>query len=60
MDELTGAVVRIIGIDFPTPTTTQRSGQHLLVVSRDDAPLVLPGRVWAGRVTSRSDARLVA
>ena len=53
VDELTGAPIRVIGVDFPTPTT-QRTGQHLLVVSREDAALVRPGRVWAGQVVSGS------
>ncbi|MBQ0893608.1 hypothetical protein KBX37_10965 [Micromonospora sp. U56] len=53
VDELTGAPIRVIAVDFPTPTT-QRTGQHLLVVSREDAALVRPGRVWAGHVLPES------
>ncbi|MEH0818941.1 MULTISPECIES: hypothetical protein [unclassified Micromonospora] len=53
VDELTGAPVRVIGVDFSTPTT-RRTGQHLLVVSREDAALAHPGRVWAGHVLPES------
>ncbi|MER6593801.1 hypothetical protein ABT214_18495 [Micromonospora purpureochromogenes] len=53
VDELTVAPVRVIGVDFPTPTT-QRTGQHLLVVSKEYAALAHPGRVWAGHVLPES------
>ncbi|WP_346536553.1 hypothetical protein [Micromonospora sp. DPT] len=53
VDELTGAPIRVIGVDFPTPTT-QGTGQHLLVVSREDAALAQPGRVWAGQLVCGS------
>lgn len=45
VDETTGRPVDVLGMDFPTPRT-RRTGQHLLIVSRADAELVAPGRIW--------------
>ncbi|WP_320065017.1 hypothetical protein [Micromonospora sp. RTGN7] len=45
VDEMTGRPVHVLGVDFPTPRT-RRTGQHLLIVSRDDIELVTPGRTW--------------
>ncbi|MEH0935247.1 hypothetical protein [Micromonospora psammae] len=50
VDELSGERLRVLGVDFPTPRT-RRTGQQLLVVAREDAALVAPGRVWTAPST---------
>jgi hypothetical protein len=34
----------VLGVDFPTPRT-ERTGQTILVVDRDDADYAQPGRI---------------
>jgi hypothetical protein len=53
VDDLTGQPLRVLGIDFPTPKT-QRTGQHLIVVDREDAALVTPGRIWTVHPSAHS------
>lgn len=45
IDRETGRVVRVLGVDHPTPRT-RRSGETILVVDRADAECATPGRVW--------------
>jgi hypothetical protein len=44
-DVETGHVLRILGVDHPTPRT-RRTGQAILVVDRADAAYVTAGRTW--------------
>ncbi|WP_433299167.1 hypothetical protein ACQP2F_45465 [Actinoplanes sp. CA-030573] len=44
-DDASGRVVRVLGVDNPTPRT-QRTGETILVIDRDDADLVEVGRLW--------------
>ncbi|WP_405113081.1 hypothetical protein OG559_05465 [Micromonospora sp. NBC_01405] len=53
VDEVTGRPVHVLGVDFPTPRT-RRTGQYLLVVSREDSELVTAGRTW---VSPRASAK---
>jgi len=45
LDEQTGARLRLLGIDFPTPRT-RRTGQAVFVLDRKDAGYAQAGRVW--------------
>lgn len=44
-DAATGHLLRILGVDHPTPRT-RRTGQTILVVDRQDAAYVEAGRIW--------------
>ena len=45
VDEQTGARLRLLGIDFPTPRT-RRTGQAVFVLDRLDAAYACAGRTW--------------
>jgi hypothetical protein len=45
VDEQTGARLRLLGIDFPTPRT-RRTGQAVFVLDRQDAAYAHAGRTW--------------
>jgi hypothetical protein len=45
VDEQTGARLRLLGVDFPTPKT-RRTGQTVYIVDRQDAAYAAVGRTW--------------